>query len=560
MSIELGKWAPTFVRRSILAAAVIAIAAPLAAMSPMTDTTPPDGAAERSSYVYEPTDALIVNPERGLYTPYESLVDVTPEALKEVVGRGESIIHLGIDLSGYETRSLHDGQVLAQAQSVFELVRAHGLKAWMHVSYSQTFDPKIDDSRTACPDSAEIYPDVPADVDAPLEWVQTHLGELREVFAANTDVIMGFDAGFIGEWGEWHCSANQLLLPENKLAVLTALLENLPADRQIALRHPYDLFDPSVYRVLDPTIEWWDAQSRLTSYQDCYAASDPYDEGTWALSLTDDRIDQAQISVLKEQVGRLGENHLVGGVACNPSPRSTCEVAVTGDRANTGEPSEATPFPLQYDAPELPNMHFTYLNGKQQDTANIDYQNGGCWTQIQTRLGYRLQLDRAELPTAVRAGERFELSVGLSNVGWASIINPRPAYLVLQGSAGTHRFPLAADPRTWKAGETAEIVESIVLPSMLPSGEYTVGLWLPDAYETLHGNPAYSVQFANVAVWDGVTGYNVLGTTTVDATLPATGASGGDLLLPIVAAAALIAAGIGAMRVGLRRRAGSPSR
>jgi hypothetical protein len=43
-------------------------------------------------------------------------------------------------------------------------------------------------------------------------------------------------------------------------------------------------------------------------------------------------------------------------------------------------------------------------------------------------------------------------------------------------------------------------------------GTYKLGLWLPDAYTSLRGNPAYSVRFANNNTWDAATGINILTT------------------------------------------------
>jgi len=498
---------------SVVAMAAVA-SAPLSAIASSPDA--------RVSYAYERSDAQIANPERGLYTPFQSTDDITDESLQEVVASGRTIVHFDIDLSAYLTRHV-DRALRDSIHNAFELLRKYGLKGWIHISYSPNFDPNGPGGpyRTICLDTEAIYPDVPSTVDTSLEWVQTHLRELKDILARNDDAIMGFDAGIIGEWGEWHCSAHGLLAPGTKEQVLKALLDNLPADRQIALRHPYDLFRERIDRVQGPDVTWSDASSRLTDYQDCYASEQPSDEGTWVTDLANDpRADQAEISLLKGQVGVLGENHIVGGNACRSSARSTCPVAVTGERANTGEPTSADPFPLQYDAPELPNMHFTYLNGKQEGTANQDYQDGGCWDDITKKLGYRLRLTHADLPAAVVPGATAHVEIDLANDGWASIVNPRPVFLVLDGPGGAYRIPLQADPRSWAAGEHATIDEDVSIPPDAAPGDYVAALWLPDAADVLRGKPAYSVQLANVGTWDAAEGYNVLGGIGVRASAP----------------------------------------
>ena len=50
----------------------------------------------------------------------------------------------------------------------------------------------------------------------------------------------------------------------------------------------------------------------------------------------------------------------------------------------------------------------------------------------------------------------------------------------------------------------------VPIPDSLPPGSYRLGLWLPDAYESLHGEPKYSIRFANDQVWSAPDGVNVL--------------------------------------------------
>lgn len=545
-------------RRSGAIIAMLALVAGLAVAPTLTATAAGD---DPGSYAYAPSDDLFPNPERGLYSNFQSITRVTDADLKSVTAEGWTIVKIGVDLSEFVSQQRDiDQTLLDQMQATFDLVRSNGLKAWIHVSYSQHFDPASRPGgegpwRTSCPDPEQIYVDVPSNVDVPLPWVLTHIGQLRDIFARNTDAIMGFDAGYIGEWGEWHCSANTLLASPHKQEIVAALLENLPADRQIAMRHPYDIFDPSIYRIQDPSNHWSDPASRLTDYQDCYASSDPYDEGTWVPSLQENRADQATISSLKQRVGVLGAHHIIGGDACNKSVRAVCDVAVTGTRSNTGEPTPADPFPLQYDAPEMPLMHFTYLLGDFQNTSNSDYVAGGCWDDIQRSLGYRLQLNSADLPTHTTAGRTQHVTVNLTNVGWAAVGNPRPVFLVMTGPGGSFPLPLDADPRAWQPGQDATIDQDIVIPETVSPGEYTLSLWMPDAYASVRSNPAYSIRFANADVWDSATGTNQLGALTVAPVLPATGSPPTALAGTVLASAVLLALGAGTLLIARRRRA-----
>jgi len=86
-----------------------------------------------------------------------------------------------------------------------------------------------------------------------------------------------------------------------------------------------------------------------------------------------------------------------------------------------------------------------------------------------------------------------------------------------------------ADPRQWQPfrpgdGEFKPIVHHIAwrgtLPTGGPPGGQQIGLWLPDAAESLHRDPRYAVRVANRdAPWwtdmRGQYGINVLGVVEV---------------------------------------------
>jgi hypothetical protein len=110
----------------------------------------------------------------------------------------------------------------------------------------------------------------------------------------------------------------------------------------------------------------------------------------------------------------------------------------------------------------------------------------------------------------------LDININVVNIGFASIINERPLYIVLAGAdeTSTYKVKLEVDPRTWEPGSTALTVK-LHVPSNAEEGEYRLGLWLPDGYESLRDNPLYAIQFANENVWDEATGFNILGNVSV---------------------------------------------
>jgi hypothetical protein len=139
-----------------------------------------------------------------------------------------------------------------------------------------------------------------------------------------------------------------------------------------------------------------------------------------------------------------------------------------------------------------------------------NWEKEGCLAEIERRLGYRLVLQEATFTDRVKPGGLISLTVKLANVGFASPINPRPVYVVLDGP---ERFvtPLTAvDPRRWEAGRPASFSVQLRLPARAATGVYRLALWLPDAADSLRDNPLYAVRFANLDIWDEANGFNVL--------------------------------------------------
>jgi len=150
---------------------------------------------------------------------------------------------------------------------------------------------------------------------------------------------------------------------------------------------------------------------------------------------------------------------------------------------------------------------------------------------IQDHLGYRLELQSARIPEKVKTSAPFRVEIELINRGFSTLHNPRPVCLALMDRTGkvTELSVPDADPRQWQPfrpgdGEFKPIVHRIAwrgtLPAGIPTGWQQVGLWLPDAAESLRRDPRYAVRVANRdAPWwtdvRGQYGINVLGVVEV---------------------------------------------
>jgi hypothetical protein len=294
----------------------------------------------------------------------------------------------------------------------------------------------------------------------------------------NADVIAWVEAGFIGAWGEWHTSTNGLDNITDKGDILHAIRVAIP-NRYVQVRYPANIIE------MFPEPE--DAhKARVAHHNDCFLSSDT-DVGTYERDgVNTIERDQKYLSELTRFTPMSGES-------CAPNPpRSECESAIQ----------------------EMELLHFSAINEAYHIGILRSWEEGGCMEEVINRLGYRLSLTSADFNEQVRPGGLLDLTVHISNTGFAALMNPRPVYVVLHQASSIFPARLELDPRSWQPGSSS-FTAKIRLPSEMSEGDYNLALWLPDEAETLQNNPLYAVQLANQGLWDESTGYNNLGIINV---------------------------------------------
>ena len=419
------------------------------------------------THTYIATNTSILNPERGFFTPYE--LPGTP-GFSPIRATGNTLVHLNIRLDDWRETDIPQ-DVLDDLDSNFSDIRDAGIKAIIRFAYNQG-----------------PYPD--SEPDASKSQILRHIEQLTPLLKKNADVIAWVEAGFIGAWGEWHTSTNGLDNLTDKRDILTALVAAIP-NRYVQVRYPANIIE--MYpNPMDAVT------ARVAHHNDCFLSSDT-DVGTYERDgkITIER-DQAYLAELTLFTPMSGET-------CAPNPpRSGCESAIH----------------------EMELLHFSAINEAYHKGILRSWEDGGCMEEVTNRLGYRLSLNSADFNDQVRPGGLLNLTVNITNSGFASLMNPRPLFVVLYpspdgreaGGEGESTVKLELDPRTWQPGESS-FTASIRLPSKLAEMEYSLALWLPDEAETLQSNPFYSVQFANEGIWDESTGYNLLGKVQVDSSV-----------------------------------------
>lgn len=441
-------------------------------LSFMTSCASPQTGLEPVSvtHIYTYTDASILNPERGFFTPYE--LPGTP-GFSPLRATGNTLVHLNIRLDEWRETDIPQ-EVLDDLDSNFSDIRDAGIKAIIRFAYNQG-----------------PYPD--SEPDASKSQILRHIEQLTPLLQKNADVIAWVEAGFIGAWGEWHTSTNGLDNLTDKQDILTALVVSIP-NRYVQVRYPANIIE--MYP--DPMDA---AEARVAHHNDCFLSSET-DVGTY------ERDGVNTIERDQKYLAELTRLTPMSGETCAPfPPRSECTNAIH----------------------ELELLHFSAINEAYHKGILRSWEEGGCLEEINNRMGYRLSLTSANFNEQVRPGGLLNLTVNITNSGFASLMNPRPLYVVLfpspfgrgksegQGE-GEEIVKLELDPRTWQPGNSS-ITVSIRLPSKMTKGDYNLALWLPDEAETLQLNPLYAVQFANEGIWDETTGYNILGKVTVDSSV-----------------------------------------
>jgi hypothetical protein len=428
------------------------------------------------SHSYAPSADVLLNPERGFFTPYEL---PAPAGFSTVRDTGNTLVHANIRLDRWREADLPPDLLEGLAQN-FADMREAGVKVILRFAYNNG-----------------PYPD--SQPDASKTQILTHLAQLTPLLQDNADVIAWVEAGFIGAWGEWHTSTHGLDNITDKKEILLALLDALPATRMVQVRYPTNIID--IYPGVLTSTQAFDQsdQARVGHHNDCFLATDD-DMGTYNRDGSNTILtDQAYLAELTRFTPMSGET-----CAVNP-PRSACESALK----------------------EMELLHFTAINEAYHKQVLRGWDKGGCLPEIAARLGYRFTLSQSEFNEQVRPGGTLNLRVSLTNSGFGSLINPRPVFIVLKNADAQYSVSLALDPRHWEPGDGSFEV-ALHIPANAPAGTYTLALWLPDDSPALRMNPDFAIHFANEDIWDGVTGANILGSIQVDRSAAGARRSGND--------------------------------
>lgn len=490
---------PSRLSRSPRTVAVVAAAALTGLLVPAAGATAqgaaPTGPGQRPgqerAVSYEPTDAVIANPQRGFYKHTEThyredgsgYTPLDAETLRGYRTQGITQILRVVYLEKFVDQETLDPEWLALVEADLETAREAGVSVIVRFAYVQ----------------GGAWPYSPPHGDAPLETVLAHIDQLGPLLREHAPVIATVQTGFVGLWGEGYYTDHFVDDPSNpgvvsddawqdRAAVVTALLDELPEDRTVQLRTmamKQEIFDvpTGVAGAVTPEQAFDGSDlARTGHHNDCFLAS-PDDFGTF---LSD------PLSLDQEYLAAETRYLPMGGETCTVNPPRSQWASASA---------------------EMARYHFSYLNLDYNRDVLASWGEEGM-SETARQLGYRLVMRSSTVARGgARQGALSTVSVSVANEGWASAYNPRTARLVLVGDAGTWTVPFLdedgapADVRTWAPGETSTVTARAC---GVPAGRYAAYLDIPAPEGAMAGNPDYSVQTANDGTWVAETGWNDL--------------------------------------------------
>jgi hypothetical protein len=440
--------------------------------------TAPTTDAPSSALTFTASDAVIMNPERGFYATANL---ATGRNFSNVRQSQKTLLYGRVHLDAYlGTNHAQDlpPKVLEDVDAGFAAARTAGIKVIVRFYY----------------DNGEGYASGTGANDAPKDWMIKHIQQLAPVLRRNEDVLFVYQAGFIGAWAEWHSSQNfrdGMADAAIRKEVVEAMLAGSPESRTVGLRYPaykrmfYGTAPISAAQAFTAT-----SLARVGHFNDCFVSGTD-DVGTYQYE---------PMATLKDYLALDTRYAPMGGETCAAHARNECPIA-------TGE---------------MERFHWTYINEEYNQTVISRWTAGGCRADIDKKLGYRIVLTSGSAPKEVKPGGSFTLKLGISNVGWAAMMTPRPVILVLESAAGQRlEAVLPADPRMWLPG-AHEITVRLRVPANLVPGTYRLALWLPDMAQGLRSRAEYSVQIANQGVWNATRGDSTLAQITLADSAPGT--------------------------------------
>jgi hypothetical protein len=339
--------------------------------------------------------------------------------------------------------------------------------------------------------------------DAPIALISTHIDQLAPILLKYRDLIFALQAGFIGEWGEWHDSTNGNDNAAAHKVILDKELSYFKGAFPVLVRYPQAMINYA--GGLTP--------ADGLGIHDDYLATTEDDGGTWSPSFPPSgesvNYTQSQLMDYGQQISTT--NMLMGELGDSYPSRQSCAAL------------DAYFYKFHLQALSL------HIDAK---PALADLLvSEGCIPSLLNKAGTRIELQKAVLIGNSSANSSMSVALTMVNAGYGRVMRERPVTLVfLSNGAVVGQVPVSLqdlDLRQLVASSamTPKTFQfTVTLPASLPPGRaVTVALAIPDPAPSLTPQAVYNLPLNSLdangrAIFDSTTGYNTIGAFTVGAT------------------------------------------
>lgn len=378
---------------------------------------------------------------------------------------------------------------LKNIQILFDGLREHNVKAILRFAYSR------DNGVIGNGHSGQ---------NPPYSRIMKHLDQLKPLIQTNWDVVAVVEVGLLGTWGEWTprfsiAENNNIakkmfnIIPEGYGMVVRYIdIRNNLASALTSAQMNYigfcnDYFTTGLKNC--GSSDWCMNSSDYNhvaekSFSFYMRGEIPYNEGPpWGFDILMDP--EVVLKVLKD--------HHYSAMDITQNFKDN----ITYWKSQIVFPAKLKRNNIFFDE------HYFIEEETQQVVPRTFYQF------VRDHLGYRLNIMKN--PLLRKEGNELAFDIKLTNTGFATVLNPKPVYLVLINESNqiAKEFELTdVSPRNWQPWERGKPTELLThtiagkMPADL-SGKFKVGIWIPDSQESIRNNPAYCIKFAtdNQAVY-----------------------------------------------------------
>ncbi|MGL5262805.1 MAG: DUF4874 domain-containing protein, partial [Bacteroides sp.] len=252
--------------------------------------------------------------------------------------------------------------------------------------------------------------------------INRHMQQLKPLIDKNKGLIATMQAGFIGQWGEWHSFDTSI---SNKNAVINGLLDIYP--------EPYCIEIRSLEYKNQITFTHPEGANRVGFHNDYFTVGEhPKSPGSDILPGSAEYNKVADQSPYFYMSGEMPYNEasdwgLKAIISRDKTLKSLRDHHYSAFNITHNNDVNVTDWTINYVAPQLLdswkiNYSPNYFIGEDNKPVKRSF-----FEFVRDHLGYRLNLLESSSLTAISSG--VDCKIELTNTGFATVVNPKEVYL-----------------------------------------------------------------------------------------------------------------------------------